>query len=512
MTIIQMNKQFTFSETGSHAAILYNGMEILHLDKNCAFFNGYYMIRNQVMVPGGVVENAFVPVFSAYPPKFTVVDVEYQLECDGERLRLRILPLKSTGKDCFYSGWREEVVFEVHLERGVFVWRQETTLTFLENYDLSDPRLNSYRMHHQDGRPGYFYQFADPVPAGGSGPAVPMQRDWLGFLEPYNGPDTFRKHWKRNYRSIIFENPDHTFSWSELNKIKWLHLTADNRRARPCASSGVFYLVKDSGDALEYHVDAPSHYHHVCEWGMDFHCWADLAEFAKNSEIPGETQISCTTIARLVGQEIVSPILSSAKEIALSEEERAAADRPCYEEPENTFAVSALERPDGQYWEPTSEGCAWNRNDGYEPGHGALVIENHYCTCGSWEQRLLGPSNWGNPFVPGVRYRLSAWVRVKRFLPDPSLTFGPQVGVDFIQYNGPASGATTTAIECGWSPPVINSESCLQNEIEWTRIEFVTPPCSNYVLRAVLKLRLSGRGKAFFSKVRWELADDNKLE
>jgi len=53
----------------------------------------------------------------------------------------------------------------------------------------------------------------------------------------------------------------------------------------------------------------------------------------------------------------------------------------------------------------------------------------------------------------------------------------------------------------------LGPEHLKQGRLPWTQVELITPPCPSYVLRAVLRLRLAGRGAAYFSGVRWEAAD-----
>ena len=497
-----------FIEQGSHAAFVHDGREILRLDKNVAYFGLAYWVRDQVMIPGGRPEIASLPVLSAYPGG-SVRDVRYEVETRGDSLSVRIIPVKL--KDCAagLTHWREENVFSVRLQEGRYVWTQQAFLNFFADVDLDadDIGMRIYRFHHTDGRPARMFQYYDPAPAGASGPAVPMSRDWLEYHEPCTGPDGFRQHWKRDFVSVIFQDPDGGFSTAELNKTLWLNLTRDNRRSRPCAAQGLLYLVKDTGQAIECDIDAPSHYHHVCEWGIDFHAWCDLDPFARGSIIPAGTKIVCTTVSRLVDREAVAPVLARARRIELTPEERAVADRPAYEEPENSFTVSALDRLDAQTWEATSEGCSWRRDGGYKPGSGCLVIHTDYAPSALWQQSALGSQQWGNPIADGSRYRLSAWVRFENFVPDPSQTLGPQVGVELKQYNGPAVGSTQTMIDYGWSQSLVDNRLPLPTEIGWTKIELVTTPVPNFVLGGVLKLRMSGRGTAYFSNVRWEEID-----
>ena len=498
---------FDFFEQGAHAAIRHDGQEILRLDRNVMFFRGVFHVRDQVMVPGGRPEIASVPVFSAYHSPFSVTDVRYRVATAPDELTLTITPTATESGAAMLSEWIEEDVIRVRLQDGRFVWTQQATLQCFRDVDLDSPEqpILVYRTHHADGRPSRFWQYADPQPAYASGPAVPMARDWLEQYEPYAGPDNYRSQWKRAYVGIVFQDPDGSFARSNLNKTKWHNLTLDNRRARPCHPKGLLYVLKESGEALEYRCDAPSHYHHVCEWGMDFHFWCDLDPFLRGSVLPAGTRIVGTTTSRFVGPDVTRPVVADARPIELTALERRNADRPAYEEPENTFMVSALDRMDAQVWQPASEGCSWQRSGGHAPGAGCLVIRNDYSAIGEWRQASLGPSQWGNPFIPGARYRLSAWVRVDDFQPDPSQSAGPQVGVEFTQYNGPAASSAATIVDGGWSPSLVTVFRPLPTRIDWTRIELLAT-CPSYVLNATLKLRLHGRGTVYFSGVRWELA------
>ncbi len=264
-------------------------------------------------------------------------------------------------------------------------------------------------------------------------------------------------------------------------------------------------MVQENGDALEYRCEAPSHFHHVCEWGMDFHFWCDLEPFMEQGILKAGSAIVCATTVRLVGKDVTAPVLAAARRLELTPRERQIADRPAYEEPENSFTASVLDRMDAQPWTGTSEGCSWQRTGGYKPGSGCLVIHNDVSVSAEWRQESLGPSQWGNPFVPGARYRFSAWIRLEDWEPEPGWP-GAQLGVEFYNYNGPASTSPAAVVDGGWSPGQVTVFKPLPTRLDWTYVELVTPPCPGYVLRAVLKLRLIGRGTGYFANVRWELA------
>jgi hypothetical protein len=39
----------------------------------------------------------------------------------------------------------------------------------------------------------------------------------------------------------------------------------------------------------------------------------------------------------------------------------------------------------------------------------------------------------------------------------------------------------------------------------WNYVELITAPCPSFVIGGKLKLRLTGRGTAYFAQVRWEM-------
>jgi hypothetical protein len=83
---------------------------------------------------------------------------------------------------------------------------------------------------------------------------------------------------------------------------------------------------------------------------------------------------------------------------------------------------------------------------------------------------------------------------------------GPQVGVVFDQFNGPAAVAGREKVDGGWSAPLMNLKRPDRSDLDWTAVELVTT-CPAYVLNAALVLRFTGRGRAYFSGVRWEMVE-----
>jgi len=214
-------------------------------------------------------------------------------------------------------------------------------------------------------------------------------------------------------------------------------------------------------------------------------------------------------VEALVGPEITRPILDQAEEILLTEAEFIKANLPAYEEPENTFTVSCLEpdRLDSWSWHPSSEGCRWEKTGGYKEGTGCLIIENRISGFGSWEEFFTGPSHWGNPFVKGARYRLSAWVKVD-LCDCHALESGPQVGVMFSNTTAWPNQNPSETLHCGWSEQLTGPGTPRLDHIPWTRIELVTEPCPSHGGMAALRLHFSGRGTAYFSCVRWEMVEE----
>ncbi|HEY3396185.1 MAG TPA: hypothetical protein VGM19_00875 [Armatimonadota bacterium] len=501
---------FEFREQGSHAAIVHDGQEILQFDKMITYHGGPWWVQNQVMIPGGEPEVAYLPIFAFFSYFHAVSDVSYEAVAGEDSLTLTLTPTRTLQGTGLFHWVQERCTFEVRLVEGRFVWRQQLEIDVLQDLDTaqldSTTPLPVYRFPHQDNQPGLFFQYADPQPVSASGPAVPMIRDWQWQFEPSVGPEAFRSHWRRRWVSLIFQNLDGSYAWSDLNKTKWAHLTQDNRRARPCDPQGYLYLLKENGEALQYRADAPSHYHHVCEWGMDFHFWCDLAPFLQGTVLPAGTHLEAATTVQLVGPEVTQPILAQATEMRLTEREHAKANLPAYEEPENSFTVSALERLDAQPWRPLSEGCRWEPTGAHHGDGGCLIVHNEISNEGSWLCSDLGPQQWGNPFLAGATYRLSAWVRVEDGEFDTS-DGGPQVGVELMQSNGPAYVSTKEWLDFGWSEELVNMTSPVPTSIPWTQVEVTVPACPSFAIYGKLKLRLSGRGTAYFSNVRWDMVE-----
>lgn len=499
---------FEFKQQDNDAWIEYQGDKIIQFMGNCSFFGNQWWARDQWMKPGGGPEIASVPMLSAYPHAHSINEVGYEASGSGDSISVRITPTLARSGKGILKRFLEEVTLSVKLDNDRFVWTQEWSLKFLEDIDLSKPEddadLRMYYFPHQDGRAGKLLQYADPLPCYASGPAVPMAKDWTGHPEPYCGPEAFRKSWKRRYINIMFQDPDGGYSISDLCKHKWSNLVKDNRCARPCHPKGMLYLLKENGEALAYKCDADSHYHHVCEWGMDFHYWLDIEPYMKGTVIPKGTEMKAATTGRLADSSETKPLVEGAKKIELTEREAFFSNVPAYEEPENTFTVCGLERLDSQTWNPTSEGCSWEKTGGYKDGCGCLVIKNNYSNTGSWEQGSLGPAQWGNPFFAGAKYRLSAWVKIDDIEYNAGAS-GPQLGVVFNQYNGTGSSAEIENIHGGWSDPIISVKKPPTGPIDWTYIELITSPCPAYVLNAGLILKFEGRGTGRFSNVRWEL-------
>lgn len=499
---------FKFKEQGGVARIEYDGQPIIQMDQNYFPFKGALCIHDQVMLPGERSEVAYVcGTFATHGYNHAVTEVKYETEKLDDGITVRIIPTNTKSGREVFEIVNEILTFTVRLIDDRFVWTQHLKINFKQDLVLEETGNHStirvYRFPKQDGSLGRFLQFADPMPRNASGPAVPMTRDWIGVIEPTVGPDTFRAHWKRDYDRIIFQDPDHSYSWTELNRAKTHAMVNDNQRARPCDSKGTLYLVKDNNDALEYSCDVSSHYHHICEWGMDYHCWLDAGDYAKDGVIAKGTVIEAATTVKLVGSDVIEPVLKSAKYIDLTEREKFHFNLPAYEEPENTFTKSVLESHcDAQHWQPTSEGCSWQKDGGYKPDTGCLVIHNNFSQTGSWIVPLLGPSHWCNPFDPGAQYRMSAWVKLE----DMETMFGgPSIGIEFTNYHGLGTARKTEKINGGQAS--LDPFECPQwtPNREWTYLEFITCSCPSYVLRSTMTVKLEGYGKAYFSNIRWEL-------
>ena len=210
---------FEFREDGAHAGIYYNGEKILRLETHDRL-----TIKDQCMEPGAGPELAWLQPFAFFGYKHSISEVRYDVEQETGRLSLAITPTNTlSGPEAF--GWvQEKRTLTVWLEDGKFAWDERLESNVLKDVDIATlskkTPLRVYLFPHQDGRKGTFFQFSDPVPCYSSGPAVPMTRDWGSDRNPYTGPEGFTKDWKRRWVKIILQNPDGSYSWSDLNKNK----------------------------------------------------------------------------------------------------------------------------------------------------------------------------------------------------------------------------------------------------------------------------------------------------
>ncbi|MFW6039069.1 MAG: hypothetical protein ACOC9P_01165 [bacterium] len=161
------------------------------------------------MQPGGGVAVATAPLLHLYAGACAATAVRYTVRERGRRLTLSIEPTGTRAGQAPLKLARETCTLRVELHDGQFHWQQEQDVHFLQDVPLAacGPRtllpLHLFHFHHQGGRPGVFLQFADPLPAGATGPSVSMQRDWQDQRQPYTGPDTFRANWRKRYTAVL---------------------------------------------------------------------------------------------------------------------------------------------------------------------------------------------------------------------------------------------------------------------------------------------------------------------
>jgi len=494
---------FRFEQDGNEAWIRYGDRDILSFQMYNVFFDRSFWVRDMATRPDGVHEVASMPTWATYGYTRDITRVDFKALEQGRRLVLEIVPTERQGGSETLHRILEKKTISVQLspDGKTFIWDMKLEVEFLDDVAQDEfdrvGTFRAYKFPNPDGSSGLFIQFADPLPTYAVGPCVPMQEDWLGVREPYVGARNYRKDWQRRYFDIIVQTPHGKWLKTELNRQKLFHLERFNRRAFEMKRDGIFYIVRKDRSALKYEFDVESLFLHVCEWGNDFHFWSDFAREFKDGKIEKGRKLTFKYRVSDATSEEVRPLYDQAEKVQLTAEEYKAANQPAYEEPINTFKVSALEPVDVQAWAPDEPG-RWEPNVGRQEGFGSVVLEHTKEASSCWQAKGIGSSQFCNPIAPNCRYRLCCYARVKDFV-GYLHEAGPQLGVIFHHYNGPASaGAEKVDVQTAFSP----ARQAIKDE--WTYVELVTAPAPAYALNATLILKFEGMGTAYFTEVKFE--------
>jgi hypothetical protein len=325
--------------------------------------------------------------------------------------------------------------------------------------------------------------------AGGVGPQVPMTQDWQGVMEPSFDEHCFTTQWQKRYTDAILHTAERGWKKIVLSKTRNSAQQFYNRHLLRCVPRSPFYYLKTDGNYLVIRHDYPQACgHHICEWGMDMHCYALFAKSSPGHLFTAGQNIELGyRIEEISGTE--APTFVSEAPIAVLEPaERILADAPLYEEPCCHFKASTLDNPDAQAWRLEGSG-SWKRAGGHLPDEGALVIDNEKQAGSHWLFRFYGPSRACNPIPPLSRHKISAWVKAAQLE-------AVVLELRLTHFNGPAmySARVETIFK-------VTSAHRLRSEGEWHYLECVTDPCGTYVVCGVIGFLYHGSGQACLSEL-----------
>ncbi len=381
------------------------------------------------------------------------------------------------------------ITLRYHPETGRIGYEIRTVLRFLQDVPPQMPFLAITAMPQWGGDDYAVIEFDDPMLAGGVGPQVPMTQDWQGLQEPWFDEHCFTTHWRKRYTHAILQTAERGWRKIMLNKTVTSAQQFYNRHLLRCVPRSTFYYPKSDGHCLAIRHDYPQPCgHHICEWGMDMHCYAlferaDAARlFAAGREIAIAYRIEEIDGAAMPAAAATAPAAE------LEPDELKLADAPLYEEPCCRFTASTLDHPDAQAWRLEGSGF-WLRHGARQPDAGALVIDNARPANACWRFGFYGPSRACNPIPPLSRHGIAAWVKA---------TDIAQVALELhlTHFNGP--GSCSSRQEQVFK---VTAADIIRSEGDWHYLERVTEPCGSYVLCGALVFRYCGAGQAWFSEL-----------
>ncbi len=333
-------------------------------------------------------------------------------------------------------------------------------------------------------------EFDDPMLAGGVGPQVPMTQDWRGIQEPWFDEHCFTTEWRKRYTHAFLHTAERGWRKIILSKTRNSVQQFYNRHLLRCIPRSTFYYLKTDGAYLAIGHDYPQGSgHHICEWGMDMHCYALFAKSGPQRLFAAGQDIALDYHIEELPASGVPATVADAAPADLEPEELKAADAPIYEEPCCHFAASTLDHPDAQAWRLEGPG-RWLREGGRKPAEGALVIDHGgQAKESEWLFRFFGPSRAGNPIPPLTRHRIAAWVKAEQ----------PQemvLELRLSHINGPGMYSSREV-----KVSQVTAADALRSEDGWQYLECVTEPCGTYVLCGEIAFRYRGRGQAWLSEL-----------
>lgn len=366
----------------------------------------------------------------------------------------------------------------------------QVRLKFLQPVPPKTPFLAITPMPQWGGDDYAVIEFDDPMLAGGVGPQVPMTQDWTGAMEPWFDEFCFTADWRKRYTHGILHTAERGWRNIELNKTTTSVQQFYNRHLLKCVSQTPFYYRKTDGNYLVInHLFPQPVGHHICEWGMDMHCYALFNKQGPDCLFAAGQAITLDYRIEEISASEAPAAVVNAPAAGLDPDERIKGDAPIYEEPVCHFKASTLDCPDAQSWRLKGSG-SWRREGGHRPDEGELVIDHEGKRKDSeWVFKFFGPSHACNPIPPLARHRISAWIKAA----DPKDML---LELRLVQFNGPGMYAKREAQSFK-----VTSKHIVRSEGDWHFLECVTEPCGAYVLCGNIVFSYSGAGQASLSEL-----------
>lgn len=492
---------FRLEQQGRYYRVMERDTQVMEFCNFDMFMAGYFIIGANVFCPGGPRRICnWIPFWQGFVPPRREVKISMLEGQESERLRIRLQP---DDQACICSV-RSEMTFTWDPEMGSYAVEHEGWLEFRE--EVTEDKVGGFHSNAVEGEDTpWHWQWDDPNYENNYGPSVPMQQDWYNQHEPHTGPDTFRAHWQRAVTHFICQEPSGKVRTIRAHR-GMIHALPQNINCMPLKPGGLVGVRTQDGCGVIYDLltDQPANAQ-ICGWGFDHHYRQPLPVKDGLPDLGAGDVLHCHYCIREWPAEKMEQLLADAEPLEPPEEMWSQVDLPIYEEPVCNFQTSWADPlvPDAWPWVP-GRGATWDRETGHvSPGslrldrHGDFEAEAEWTTGTTG----VGPSFFGNPFIPGERYRLSAWVRVKQH---PPYGVPPvRLGVALHYFKGPSTYGKPLPLETYWGEAV---DRCRGEE--WTHISVETPPIDGFCAYVTPLCRLTGPGTAWFDEVRFERIAD----
>ena len=472
--------------------VLFRGQPVVRFINEHAFCRNF-RIEDLRLRPGGPIEMISMATSVIYPMTHLLA-CRWNCVIEGNHVTITLSPSKLEGDF-------EKLVSENRIYKIKYVPADDRFLyEITSNLHFHADIAGTEGLEHgvpllQEGDDYSVIQVDNPMLSGGIGPQVPMTQDWVGAYEPVFSASGFTTEWKKRYVDVTIDTVKRGVRRIHFNRELNSQQKFYNRTLPVTKPRRPFIYSKIEGRAVRV-TPLYDHFasHHICEWGFDQHFYVMLPRPRAGILFHAGQSLSLTYAMEEIEAGEVPLDYVNAKPAEAEPQEKAAADRPIYEEPTCRFADSALDHPDSYAWKIAGK-CHWNRTGGHEPGYGSLEIR-HAATPGdspensAWWFGNYGPSAACNPIPPISRYEFSAWIKADEL-------DKVELSVEFAGFTGPGMWASRTD-----HPFNDAARTVVDRKGEWVKLAFKAGPTAAYTLYATLVFRYKGLGNAAMSGLR----------